>query len=131
MLVLSRKLNQQIRINDRVTLTILRIQGKSVRIGIEAPKDVHIVRGELPALDEDKQDVPGGDLDGPLQSKVIMARIPARDHESTTGRKRSDRDRRQSPVATQHPDRWTVSAMKDRTRVDAKTYPVDSRWPAR
>ncbi|NIP86628.1 MAG: carbon storage regulator, partial [Planctomycetales bacterium] len=36
MLVLNRKLQQSIRIGDTVTITILRIRGKSVRIGIEA-----------------------------------------------------------------------------------------------
>ncbi len=47
MLVLNRKLQQSIRIGDTVTITILRIRGKSVRIGIEAPEDLKIVRGEL------------------------------------------------------------------------------------
>ncbi len=131
MLVLSRKLNEQIRINDRITLTVLRIQGKSVRIGIEAPKDVHIVRGELPALSEEGQEVHEEQIDGPLNSKVIMARIPARDHQTATRMKRKVRGRRQLPGTTQHPDRWTVSAMKDRTRVDADTVRSESRFPAR
>ncbi|MGB6045309.1 MAG: carbon storage regulator [Pirellulales bacterium] len=48
MLVLSRKLQQSIRIGDSVTITILQVKGKSVRIGIEAPESIKIVRGELP-----------------------------------------------------------------------------------
>ncbi len=52
MLVLSRKLGQQIRIGENVTVTIVKTQGKTVRIGIEAPKDIRVVRAELPPLDE-------------------------------------------------------------------------------
>jgi len=48
MLVLSRKMQQSIRIGDAVTVTILRVKGKTVRVGIEAPDDLKIVRGELP-----------------------------------------------------------------------------------
>lgn len=48
MLVLTRKLQEQIRIGDNVTITVLRVKGQAVRIGIEAPRDVRVVRGELP-----------------------------------------------------------------------------------
>lgn len=48
MLVLSRKIQEQVRIGDNITLTILQIKGKTVRVGIEAPRDVRVVRGELP-----------------------------------------------------------------------------------
>ena len=48
MLVLTRKQQEQIRIGNQVTITILRISGNQVRVGIEAPPDVRILRGELP-----------------------------------------------------------------------------------
>jgi len=48
MLVLTRKLQQQIKIGDQVTVTILRVKGQTVRVGIEAPRDVRVIRGELP-----------------------------------------------------------------------------------
>lgn len=48
MLVLSRKVQEQVRIGDNITLTILQIKGKTVRVGIEAPRDIRVVRGELP-----------------------------------------------------------------------------------
>jgi carbon storage regulator CsrA len=48
MLVLTRKQQQQIRIGDQITITILRVSGNTVRVGIEAPQDVRVVRGELP-----------------------------------------------------------------------------------
>ena len=49
MLVLSRKEGEQLLIGDNVVLTINRIAGNRVAIGIEAPKEVPIVRGELDA----------------------------------------------------------------------------------
>jgi carbon storage regulator CsrA len=48
MLVLTRKLQQQIKIGDQITVTILRVKGQTVRVGIEAPRQVRVVRGELP-----------------------------------------------------------------------------------
>ena len=48
MLVLTRKLQEQIRIGNNITVTILRVKGNSVRVGIEAPRDVRVIRGELP-----------------------------------------------------------------------------------
>lgn len=47
MLVLSRKLEQQILIGDNVVVTILQINGDRVRIGIEAPKNVRLLRAEI------------------------------------------------------------------------------------
>lgn len=47
MLVLSRKTNDTINIADNIEIRILEIKGDTVRIGIEAPKSVDILRGEL------------------------------------------------------------------------------------
>ena len=48
MLVLSRKQNQEIIIGDNIKITILKTKGNTVRIGIDAPRDVSVRRGELP-----------------------------------------------------------------------------------
>src|SRR5262245_19708202 len=48
MLVLTRKLQQQIKIGEQIIVTVLRIKGNTVRVGIQAPRDVRVVRGELP-----------------------------------------------------------------------------------
>jgi len=47
MLVLSRKEGEQLLIGDDIVVTVNRLSGNRVAIGIEAPKDVRIVRGEL------------------------------------------------------------------------------------
>jgi len=46
MLVLSRKAGQSIRIGDDITVHIVKT-GDKVRIGIDAPRSVHVVRAEL------------------------------------------------------------------------------------
>ena len=47
MLVLSRKPGERILIGDDVTVTIVRIGPNTVRLGIEAPREMNIVREEL------------------------------------------------------------------------------------
>ncbi len=47
MLVLTRKAQQRIQVGDNITITIVRVKGQSVRVGIEAPHDVRVIRGEL------------------------------------------------------------------------------------
>lgn len=47
MLVLSRKKNESIIINDDITVTVIEIRGDKVRLGIEAPKDVTVHRREV------------------------------------------------------------------------------------
>ena len=47
MLVLSRKVGEAVQIGDQVKVTIVRIAGGGVRLGIEAPATMTIVRQEL------------------------------------------------------------------------------------
>lgn len=47
MLVLSRKTNETIKIGDDIEIRVLEVKGDTIRIGIEAPKSVDILRGEL------------------------------------------------------------------------------------
>jgi carbon storage regulator len=47
MLVLSRKVGEELVIGENIRVVIHRIAGNRVTIGIEAPTDVRIVRGEL------------------------------------------------------------------------------------
>lgn len=56
MLVLSRKPGERIMIGDDVTVTIVRIGPNNVRIGIEAPRTMNIVREELQTNAQAKAD---------------------------------------------------------------------------
>jgi carbon storage regulator len=47
MLVLSRKPGEKVLIGDHISITIVRIGPNTVRLGIEAPKNMNIVREEL------------------------------------------------------------------------------------
>ncbi len=47
MLILSRKTDQQIKIGENITITIIDIKGEQVKIGVEAPKDVKVFRQEV------------------------------------------------------------------------------------
>jgi carbon storage regulator len=50
MLVLSRKTNESIVIDGNITISVLQVKGKIVRLGIEAPKEIPIRRKELREL---------------------------------------------------------------------------------
>jgi len=47
MLVLSRKVGETIHIDGQIKVKIVKINGNCVKVGIEAPHEVHIVRSEL------------------------------------------------------------------------------------
>lgn len=47
MLVLSRKKNERIVIDNQIVITVVDIRGDKVRLGIEAPRDVDIHRSEV------------------------------------------------------------------------------------
>ena len=47
MLVLSRKESERIRLGDSIVVTVVRLAGDKVRLGIEAPSDILVLREEL------------------------------------------------------------------------------------
>ncbi len=57
MLVLTRKQNEKIKIGDNITITVLRMKGKAVRLGIQAPEDMTVLRGEI-AFDIEVESLP-------------------------------------------------------------------------
>lgn len=47
MLVLTRKPEQSLRLGDNITLTVLAIEGDRVKLGIEAPRTISVLREEV------------------------------------------------------------------------------------
>ena len=56
MLVLSRKANERLVIDGRIIITVVRVSGSQVRLGIEAPAEVAIKREELLWQTADNED---------------------------------------------------------------------------
>lgn len=65
MLVLTRKLQEQIRIGNDIVITVLEFRGSSIRLGIEAPRDVRVMREELPRRE----------ITIDLESNVVLADV--------------------------------------------------------
>jgi len=55
MLVLSRKVGEKLVIGNNITIVVNRVAGNRVTIGIDAPDDVRIMRGELKPVIEQFQ----------------------------------------------------------------------------
>jgi carbon storage regulator len=66
MLVLSRKEAQRIRLGDSIVITIVKIGGDKVRIGIDAPADVLVLRDELELWDDRLRDAAAIEAESPL-----------------------------------------------------------------
>jgi carbon storage regulator len=54
MLILTRRIGEPLKIGDNVTVAVMGIKGTQVRIGIDAPKDVTVLREEI--ADKSKHD---------------------------------------------------------------------------
>lgn len=54
MLVLSRKESQRIKLGDSIVVTVVRLSGDKVRLGIEAPQDMLVLREELERFADDE-----------------------------------------------------------------------------
>lgn len=53
MLVLSRKVNEEIVIGENIRITVVKVAGNKVRLGISAPNSVGIRRKEIPPADRE------------------------------------------------------------------------------
>lgn len=63
MLVLSRKRNESVVINDQIVVTVVEVRGDKVRLGIQAPRDVPIHRSEVMAAIQRTQAVEATEAD--------------------------------------------------------------------
>ena len=94
MLVLTRKSTEKIRIGENITLTVLRIKGKTVRIGIDAPDSIEIKRGELlqdePSEILNEQALPKNSRMPKISGEVDSAKVAVEDPAITTLKIRRD-----------------------------------------
>lgn len=72
MLILSRKTDQQIKIGDDITISIIEIHDGQVKIGVEAPRNIKVFRQEVfnAIQTENKEAVVNSDMMGAL-SKLL------------------------------------------------------------
>jgi carbon storage regulator len=68
MLVLSRKVGERIWIGDDIAVTVVRVTGGGVRLGIEAPSEMPVVREELKAKIELAEQQAAAKLEEPANS---------------------------------------------------------------
>jgi carbon storage regulator len=71
MLVLSRKESERIRLGDSIIVTIVRVSGDKVRLGIEAPPNVLVLRDELQTHGEQAE----GPAAAPSPSASVAAKV--------------------------------------------------------
>jgi carbon storage regulator len=58
MLVLSRRESERLKLGDSIVLTIVRVSGDKVRLGIEAPADLLVLRDELEPFGQQPDEAP-------------------------------------------------------------------------
>ncbi|MFN9626301.1 MAG: carbon storage regulator CsrA [Planctomycetota bacterium] len=69
MLVLSRKKNESIVINNEITIVVVEIRGDKVRLGVEAPKEVPVHRREVYDAITNAVDANNAELDSHLDAE--------------------------------------------------------------
>ncbi len=76
MLVLSRKINESIAIGPDIQLTVLSINGSRVKVGIEAPPHVRVLRDELSPYGQDFPPVRGALLEDCAAHAESVINVP-------------------------------------------------------
>lgn len=71
MLVLSRKRNESVVINDQIVVTVIEVRGDKVRLGIQAPRDVPIHRSEIMAAIQRAQAIESSEASGQADESVV------------------------------------------------------------
>ena len=106
MLVLTRKHQEKIRIGDDIVITVLRTKGKAVRLGIEAPSTIPVIRGELAFEDAAADESPAA------------ADKPARGEEPSAASARHSQSRASRAAA-----KWSTESSPRPTRIAPDTEP--------
>ena len=72
MLILQRKAGQSLRIGENITVTIVAVENNRVRIAIDAPTDISILRSELiEAIAANRRDRTGDDRFDPVYTVML------------------------------------------------------------
>jgi carbon storage regulator len=87
MLVLTRKTEQKIQIGDQITITILQVKGQAVKVGIQAPKDVRVLRSEVKAFDDPVESAP--DVKGATEQLALTKSYTSAVHNTASDRGQS------------------------------------------
>lgn len=107
MLVLSRRAGESIRISDDIVVSVQRVAGNRIIIGIEAPKDVSIRRGEL-VIEGDAEEVAPAAESRP----VAKPARPTRRRDAAGSRSEAERGRGLGPVlASRQVSGWSTANM--------------------
>ncbi len=61
MLVLRRRIGEQLVIAGTITITVLAVEGNRVKIGITAPEEIPVVREELFHVEQEEKQTPEGE----------------------------------------------------------------------
>lgn len=140
MLVLTRKPNQQIRIGSDIVVTVVKVERNSIRIAIEAPRDVHILRGELERYEDSspknlnadgsKETVSESSSSfSPAAAPLAGHRRASQAHRRSLPASPGEADR-QSPRSPTHPQRWTIASMRQRTDEGRMSAKPDTSSPS-
>ena len=80
MLILSRRESESVHLGDDIILTIVRVSGEKVRIGIQAPPHIKVLRNELEveAPEVRKPDANAKPVSPPVTSSPVTSPRPAR-----------------------------------------------------
>lgn len=121
MLVLTRKIQQQIQIGDEITITVLEIKGRSVRLGIDAPREVRVLRAEVTEQ-----------LPAPESEPVEMdGRQDSREHRGAAGEERVGSGRVNRRMRLSRGDRRLLADLLNMPELAPPTRQADAFNPTR
>ena len=128
MLVLSRKLQEQIKIGDDITITVVKVNNRQIRLGIEAPRDVRVVRAELEQRDsnsaESKQPASTVSTEFPAQTATPDMQLRVVDGIQSAAEMSAQSDNVEPEPS--RPSGQPLSVFMGKMRVNASERIVDS-----
>lgn len=74
MLILRRKKNESLLIGDNIRITIIECAGDGVRLAIDAPKQIYILREELSEAEQSNKTASAPNMDSVMMLKSLFSR---------------------------------------------------------